>query len=149
MRWRLAVLSFMTLFFLMACQRGGLGGLSDAEEDVNHLQGVSLEFKEETYQAEGDHFELRVINESSDKISYGMDYQVEYLQDGSWMEVEPNDSVYFNMIAQVLDVGEEQIEEINFQFYEPFEEGEYRLVREIEEEILTAGFEIIEGLFSE
>lgn len=142
------LISFI-LFFLTGCSFDSLNPDIEIGEADSQLEGVRIEFTQETYQPSGNQFELRVLNNTSETISYVNEYIIEVLEHGSWREISPNDSVHFNMIAQVLEAGEETIEEINLEFYEPFKGGKYRLIKEIEEQSVGAEFEVEDILFNE
>lgn len=132
-------------FFLTACSQNTLGEETPhREEELNNLEDVSLEMTETSYQAEGDTFELRVSNDSDEEISYGAPYQLEYYDDGVWYEVEPDEEPAFIMIAYLLGSGEEEVEEINMDFYEPLDSGQYRVIKEIQGEYLVAEFAVEE-----
>ena len=140
------LLVFMGLmgFILLGCGSNDLGEESDYGEDVNQLDGVSIELNEDTYQPEGDYFELTVVNDSEEEITYGVEYSLEYLDEDVWFEVEPDEEIAFILIAHILDSGDEATEEINLEYYEPLEIGRYRLVRHVDGEPLTAEFEVVE-----
>lgn len=144
MRKILFLLSIISLIFLSSCQTNNLGEESPYGEAVNQLEGVSIELTEDIYQPEGDQFELRVVNESEEQISYGVAYALEYYDETVWYEVEPDEEISFIMIAYLLDAVEEATEEINLEYYEPLEVGRYRLIRQIAGEALAAEFEIVD-----
>lgn len=130
---------------LSSCGNNNLGEESPHGEDgVNNLENVSLEMTESAYQPEEDTFELRVINHSESEITYGVEYMIEYEEDGTWYEVEPDEEMAFILIAHILDPGEEAVEEINLSYYEPLEAGSYRLIRKIDGTPLAANFEVID-----
>lgn len=141
----IALLSIIlvSLIILMSCGTNSLGEESPYGENVNQLDGVSIELNKETYQPEGDTFELNVINNSEEQITYGVPYTLEYYDEGIWYEVEPDEEIAFILIAHILDAGDEATEELNLEFYEPLEIGRYRIVRLIGEDPLTAEFEIV------
>ncbi len=111
-------------------------------EEVNTLDNVSIEFEKNVYAPEGDTFILHTYNRSDDEISYGIAFTVETEEEGEWFIVEPEEEMSFILIAHILEPGEEAQEEVNMEYYEPFDAGTYRLVREIEGEVLTAEFEV-------
>lgn len=111
-------------------------------EEVNTLRGVRLTLDKEVYEPEGDRFLLSVHNDSSNEVTYGVAYTLEKLNNHQWYVVEPEEEIAFIMIAHILGSGEEAEEEINLEFYEPLEPGHYRIVREIEGEVLTTEFQV-------
>ena len=125
-----------------------LGGCSgnDLEpspyEEVNTMENVRIELEKDVYSAEGDTFVLNTINESENEISYGIAFSLETEQDGEWFVVEPDEEMAFIMIVHVLEPGEEAQDELNMEYYEPLEPAQYRVVREIEGEVLTAEFQV-------
>ena len=119
-----------------------LGEESEFEENVNELEDVSIKLNKDTYQSEDDNFEITVINNSEEEVSYGVDYLLEFKKDEIWYEVEPEEEPGFVLILMTLPPGSEDTDEINLDFYEPLEEGKYRVVRHIEEEPMTAEFEV-------
>lgn len=147
MRRRYIVLFiFAAVLFTAACSNGNdLGEESPHGEDgVNHLEGVSIEMTESTYQSEGDTFELRVINHSESEITYGVEFILEYHDGNTWYEVEPEEEMAFILIAHILDPDQEAVEEINLSYYEPLDAGRYRLIRNFEGSPLSAEFEVVE-----
>lgn len=130
---------FFTAFILSAC-----GATKEASpfEEVNTLDGVEIYLDQETYAQEGDTFILTVSNESEEEISYGIAFTVEIEEDGEWYIVEPEEEMAFILIAHMLQPGEEAEEELNMEYYEPFDEGHYRVVRQMEGEVLTAEFTV-------
>lgn len=111
-------------------------------EEVDTLDGVSISLDQEVYAPEGETFVLTVSNQSEEEISYGIAFTVERQEDDQWVIVEPEEEMSFIMIAHILGPGEEAEEELNMQYYEPFKSGEYRVVRQIEGEVLTAEFTV-------
>jgi len=136
---------FGSVLLLMSCGTNNLGEESPYGENTNQLGGVAIELTQATYQPEGDTFELRVINDSDEQITYGAPYTLEYNDEGTWYEVETDEEIAFIMIAHILDAGDEATEELNLEFYEPLDLGHYRIVRQINEEPLTAEFEVVEN----
>lgn len=129
----------LTIFFLSAC---GTRKEASPFEEVNTLDGVDISLNQDIYAPEGDTFILTVSNDSEEEISYGIAFTVEVEEDGEWYVVEPEEEMAFILIAHMLDPGEEAEEELNMEYYEPFEEGHYRVVRQMEGEVLTAEFSI-------
>lgn len=111
-------------------------------EKVNTLPRVRLNLDKEVYEKEDDTFILTVRNESESEITYGVPFTVEVLQNEEWYKVEPKEEVAFIMIAHILSPGEEAEEELGMSHYEPFKQGHYRIVREIEGEPLTVEFQV-------
>lgn len=111
-------------------------------EEVNTMENVRIELEKDSYQPEADTFLLNTINESEDEISYGIAYTLEKELEDDWYIVEPEEEIAFIMIAHSLGPGEEAQEELNLEYYEPLETGNYRVVREIEGEVLTAEFAV-------
>jgi len=111
-------------------------------EEVNTMENVRIQLEKDSYSAEGDTFILTTINESEDEISYGVAFTLEKEQESDWYLVEPDEEIAFIMIAHSLGPDEEAVEELNLEYYEPLEPGSYRVVREIEGEVLTAEFEV-------
>lgn len=132
------------IFLLTACGSTNLGEESSHGSDVNNLEGVTIELTKDTYKSEGDNFELVVINNSDKEVTYGVPYSLEYLSDGTWYVVEPEEEMAFIMIAFILAAGEEAAEELNLTYYEPLAAGQYRIIRQIDGEELTAEFEVVE-----
>lgn len=133
-----------TIFLLTACGSTNLGEESSHGSDVNNLEGVTIELTKDTYKSEGDNFELVVKNNSDKEVTYGVPYSLEYLSDGTWYVVEPEEEMAFIMIAFILAAGEEAAEELNLTYYEPLAAGQYRIIRQIDGEELTAEFEVVE-----
>lgn len=133
-------------FILAACgESNELGEESPfGEEHVNTLEGISMEMDQETYASEGDTFELIVNNQSDNEITYGVEFILEYKEDGTWMEVIPDDEREFIMLAHILDPDQEAQETIDLSYYEPLESGEYRIMREFEGEPVVAEFTVEE-----
>lgn len=141
----LITLSIIGFIILTSCTTNNLGEKSSHGEEVNQLEGVFIELTKDTYQSDGDQFELRVVNDSEEQITYGVEYALEYYDETAWFEVEPDEEVSFILIAHLLDAGEEATEAINLEYYEPLENGRYRLIRQIDGEPLAAEFEIVES----
>lgn len=131
-----------SVFLLNGCATTNLGEESSHGTDVNKLEGVSIELTKDTYQAEGDSFELVVKNNSDNEVTYGVAYSLEYMNDDAWYIVEPEEEMSFIMIAHILAPAEEAAEELNLTYYEPLAPGTYRIIRQIDGEILTAEFEV-------
>lgn len=125
-----------------------LGACSENEsepspyDEVNTMENVRIELEKNVYEPAGDTFILTTVNESEDEISYGVAYSLEKEQEGEWYVVEPDEEIAFIMIVHSLAPNEEAQEELNLEYYEPLDTGDYRVVREIEGEVLTAGFEV-------
>lgn len=132
------------IFLLTACGSTNLGEESSHGSDVNNLEGVTIELTKDTYKSEGDNFELVVKNNSDKEVTYGVPYSLEYMSDGAWYVVEPEEEMAFIMIAFILAAGEEAAEELNLTYYEPLAAGQYRIIRQIDGEELTAEFEVVE-----
>lgn len=111
-------------------------------EEVNTLDGVDLQLNQSSYEAEDNSFLLSVVNNSEEEITYGVAFTIEKLENEQWVMVEPEEEMAFILIAHILPPGEEAQEELFMEYYEPFEEGEYRVVRQIEGEVLTAEFTV-------
>ncbi len=133
-----------SLFILTSCGTNSLGDESAYGEQVNDLEGVTIELTEDRYQPEGDTFELRVTNHSDDQITYGVEYALEYYNEDKWCEVETDEEISFIMIAHILEPDEEATEEINLTYYEPLATGRYRVIRQINGEPMAAEFEVVE-----
>ncbi|MDZ7834672.1 MAG: immunoglobulin-like domain-containing protein [Alkalibacterium sp.] len=129
-----------SMLVLGACAENGLE--PSPYEEVNTMENVRIELEKDVYSPEGDTFILNTINESEDEISYGIAFSLETEQDGEWFVVEPDEEMAFILIAHVLAPGEEAEDELNMEYYEPLEPGQYRVVREIEGEVLTAEFQV-------
>lgn len=140
---KIAVLG-CAIILLSACgEQNELGEESPFEEGwINRLEDIHIEMTEEVYESEGDQFELVVTNDSDQEITYGVEFIVEYNEDGTWYEVIPEEEMEFIMLAHILDPGEEASETIDLSYFEPLESGEYRLIREFEGEPLSAEFHI-------
>lgn len=106
------------------------------------MENVSIELEKDQYSSEGDTFILNTINNSEDEISYGIAFTLEKEDDNEWFIVEPEEEMAFILIAHILGPGEEAQDELNMEYYEPLDPGEYRVVREIEGEVMTAEFEV-------
>ncbi|PRY83517.1 immunoglobulin-like domain-containing protein [Alkalibacterium olivapovliticus] len=126
-------------FILVAC---GENREPSPFEEVNTLEGVELQLNESVYDRENDTFLLTVINNSEQEVTYGVAFTVEKHEDDQWVMVEPEEEMAFILIAHILQPGEESEEELFMEYYEPFEEGEYRVVRQLEGEVLTAEFSV-------
>lgn len=111
-------------------------------EEVNTLENVRIELEKNEYDSEGDTFLLNTYNDSEDDISYGIAFTLEKEEEGEWFIVEPEEEMAFILIAHILAPGEEAQEELNMEYYEPFDSATYRVVREIEGEVLVAEFEV-------
>ncbi|MCC5896233.1 MAG: hypothetical protein JJU16_12295 [Alkalibacterium sp.] len=111
-------------------------------EEVNTLDGVELQLNQPVYESEGDTFLLTVVNNSEVEVTYGIAFTVEMLEDEQWVMVEPEEEMAFILIAHILPPGDEAEEELFMEYYEPFEQGTYRVVRQIEGEVLTAEFTV-------
>ncbi len=133
-----------SLFILTSCGMDPLGDESAYGEQVNGLEGVTIELTEDKYQPEGDTFELRVVNHSDEQITYGVEYALEYYNEDKWYEVETDEEISFIMIAHILESDEEATEEINLTYYEPLTPGRYRVIRQINDEPMAAEFEVAE-----
>lgn len=131
---------------MSACQNSNeLGQESPyGEEGVNNLEGIYMEMTQDTYRPEGDDFAISVSNESDEDITYGAEYMLEYFDEDTWYEVIPEEELSFILIAHILEPGQQSEEEIDLTYYEPLEEGRYRLMREFEGEPLGAEFEVTE-----
>ncbi|MFO8069725.1 MAG: immunoglobulin-like domain-containing protein [Alkalibacterium sp.] len=111
-------------------------------EEVNTLENVEIALEKDEYRPKDDTFILNTINESEDDISYGIAFTLEKEKDNTWFMVEPDEEIAFILIAHILGPGEEAQEELNMEYYEPLDTAKYRIVREIEGEVLTAEFEV-------
>lgn len=135
-------------FILLTSSLLFIGGCSsDAAEpspyeEVNTLENVKIELEKNEYDPEDDTFRLNTVNESEDDISYGIAFTLEKEEDNTWFMVEPDEEMAFILIAHILGPGEEAQEELNMEYYEPLDTAKYRVVREIEGEVLTAEFEV-------
>lgn len=133
------VTALLTSLVLSAC---GTTKEASPFEEVDTLEGVSIQLEQGVYAPEGDTFILTVSNDSEEEISYGIAFTIEVEEEGEWYIVEPEEEMAFILIAHMLNPGEEAEEELNMDYYEPFEEGRYRVVRQMEGEVLTAEFSI-------
>lgn len=133
----------LTLILLSGCG-SKIGVESPYGSNVNQLEGVSIELNKESYMTEGDVFELTTTNQSEEEVTYGVAYTIEYLNDDTWHIVEPNEEISFILIAQILGPGEEALETISMEYYEPLKSGQYRLIREINNKVLAAEFSVLE-----
>lgn len=133
------VTALLTSLILSAC---GTTKEASPFEEVDTLEGVSIQLEQDVYAPEGDTFILTVSNDSEEEISYGIAFTVEVEEEGEWYIVEPEEEMAFILIAHMLNPDEEAEEELNMDYYEPFEEGRYRVVRQMEGEVLTAEFSI-------
>lgn len=128
------------LFLLGACTE------KEAEpspyEEVNTMENVRIELEKDVYDPEDEPFILNTINDSEDEISYGAAFSLEKEKAGEWYVVEPNEEMAFIMIVYSLDPGKKAQEELSMEYYEPLKTGNYRIVREIEGEVLAAEFEV-------
>ncbi len=130
------------LFLLSSCRTDHQREESLHGSNVNQLEGVSIALSKDTYQQAGDTFELTIRNHSEVEMTYGAPYTLEIYDEDTWYIVEPNEEISFIMIAYTLNAGDEATEEVNLAFYEPLKTGHYRLVRLVNEEPLTAEFEV-------
>jgi len=130
--------------FIIGMVLSGCGDIREPSpfEEVDTLDGVSISLNQEVYDSEGETFILTVSNQSEEEISYGIAFTVEKQEGDQWITVEPEEEMSFIMIAHILGPGEEAEDELNMHYYEPFEPGEYRVVRQIEGEVLTAEFTV-------
>lgn len=134
---------FLSLFIVTSCRRNNLGEKSKYADNVNNLEGVSLELNQKQYKSEGDTFELTTLNDSEKEISYGVPFILEYFEEGAWYEVKPDQEMAFVLILYTLPPGDQASDKLNLEYYEPLKPGHYRIVREIEDQALTAEFEVI------
>lgn len=135
---------FIILFilFLSGCE-SKIGEESPHGNNVNQLEGVSIEFAEELYKPEENRFELITVNQSEEEITFGVAYSLEYLNEDTWHIVNPNEEMSFILIAHILEPNSQSSEEIDMTFYEPLDIGHYRLIRQINDEILAAEFSVV------
>ena len=133
----------LTFFIIASCGGNNLGKKSEYGDNVNNLEGVSLQLNQEQYKSEGDTFNLTVVNDSEKEISYGVPFIVEYLKEETWYEVEPDQEMAFVLILYTLPPNDQASDELNLKHYEPLEPGHYRIVRQIGDKALTAEFEVI------
>lgn len=139
----LVVLLF-SIFVVSGCQSNQLGEESPYGNNVNNIDGVSIELNADTYLPEENQIELTVMNHSDEEITYGVPYILEFLKEDTWYIVEPEEELAFIMIAYILAPGEEETEGINLEPYEPLDGGEYRIIRLINDGPLAAEFEVVE-----
>lgn len=137
------VLLTIALFIISGCQSNKLGEESPYGTNVNHLNELSIELDSDIYSPEDNQVELTVMNHSDEEITYGVSYTLEFLKDDIWYIVEPDEEMAFILIAHILAPGEEASEEINLEYYEPLDEGKYRIIRLVYGGPLAAEFEVV------
>lgn len=137
------VLLLIALFVVSGCQSNELGEKSPYAKNISHLNGLSIELDADIYAPEENQVELTVINHSDEEITYGVSYTLEYLKDDTWYIVEPEEEMSFILIAHILAPGEEASEGINLEYYEPLDEGKYRIIRLMYGGPLAAEFEVV------
>lgn len=133
------------LFIIIGCTSKQTREESPYGDEVNIIDDIKLELNKDSYKSADDEFELTIVNETDAEISYGAPYTIEVKNNDTWYIVEPNEEISFIMIAYILQPGEVSTESINMEYYEPFEKGEYRLVRQIDGETFTVEFEVTEN----
>lgn len=137
--------SFFSLcFILLGGCNNNIGEESTHGSQVNQLDGVSIELTKDTYSPKEDSFELITKNQSEEEVTYGVGYSIEYLKDNAWYTVRPSEEMSFILIAHILEPGGEVFETISMEYYEPLQTGDYRLLRQINDEILAAEFSVVD-----
>lgn len=142
MRRLLTLLCFSLIFILVGCTGINLGVESPYTNDVNQLEGVSLELEQTEYKTSGNTLDLRIHNASNEEYYYGAGYLLEYLEDDVWHTIETEDEMMVIAIAYILAANDTNADKIDLSFYEPLRQGTYRLIKMIGAEPLTVEFTV-------
>ena len=134
---------FSTIYFA-GCQNNQLGEKAPYGDNYDTLEGVTIRTAAQSYPVGTTSIEIFIENESSEEVTYGAPFTIETFHEDAWYQVEPTQELSFIMIAYILKPDEDATEEISLEFYEAFEPGRYRIVKEINNAAVTAEFEIVE-----
>lgn len=118
---------------------------------VNQNPDIILRTDRKSYAAGTTSAQLIIENRSADRgLTYGVDYQIEVLKNGTWYQVPFRDDVQFILIAAIHDPGKTYRTELSFSddlLKFPLIRGKYRIVKEIndgtENGIYATEFQII------
>lgn len=115
---------------LGACGNDPEGDPTEYEE-VNTVDGIAMEVKEETVSPEG--LTVVVENESIEEAIYGDDFVLERMIEGNWYQMTTlleEENYGFNAIGYSLIPGESGEWEVNWEWlYGSLERGEYRIIK--------------------
>lgn len=133
---------FVFSTFLSACQAPAEPS-PYGESELNNLPGVMMTTKEERYPVRPEGVDVIITNTSEDEYFYGVEFSVERLEGEEWMVVPFEDDVAWIAIALILEPGGRNEEFLSFDLLEQeLEEGQYRVIKTIEEHALAAEFTI-------
>ena len=131
-----------SIFVLAGCTKIGTGQKSPYGNDVNQLEGVSIDLDETEFKTSGNTLDLKIHNTSDEEYYYGAEYSLEYLEDDVWHTIETEDDMAVIAIAYVLVPNDTNTDKIDLSFYEPLRPGTYRIIKMIGDEPLTAEFTV-------
>lgn len=142
MKQLLKVFLIGSIFVLAGCAKTAIGQESPYGNDVNQLEGVSMDLDETEFKTSGNTLDLKIHNTSDEEYYYGAGYLLEYLDDDVWHTIETEDEMMVIAIAYILEVNDTNTDKIDLSFYEPLRQGTYRLIKMIGDEPLTAEFTV-------
>lgn len=142
MKRLLKVFLIGSIFVLAGCAKTVIGQESPYGNDVNQLEGVSMDLDETEFKTSGNTLDLKIHNTSDEEYYYGAGYSLEYLEDDVWHTIETEDDMMVIAIAYILLANDTNTDKIDLSFYEPLRQGTYRLIKMIGDEPLTAEFTV-------
>lgn len=118
-----------------------IGFIGWSNSKYNKLTNNNIQFvlREDTLSNSGATFIIK--NNTHHDIKFGEPYFLEEERSGKWYEVETIDDLYFNLPLYILKPGESKLIDLNWEHsYGKLDSGKYRVVKEIDNNNITAEF---------
>lgn len=117
---------------------------SEVDEDqVNPTEEVYMTTEETVYPEGTTEIAVTIVNQSNEQVDYGMPFSIEQSIEGQWYVIPFEDDAAFIMIAILLGPGDENTESIDLTLLgDNLEPGEYRVLKEVSGQTLSAEFRI-------
>lgn len=136
----LFVLLFMVVMCISACSSKGKSTLTDQKllvstygelQNTIETQNMKIEMKTEKHiYKKSNTIKLRIENKGDKNINFGLHYQLEVYDTGSWYEVPFTDGGDFAMVGVVLKPNSIHYDLIEFEnFMYDLTPGKYRIVK--------------------
>src|SRR5699024_6516024 len=93
------------LVLLTGCGKLKLTPSLHEESELNQNKDIKFETEKRIYPTGVKEIQLNVTNNTKKDIAYGVDYSLEKKESNEWMEVQPNEEMYFIAIALNIEPG--------------------------------------------
>jgi hypothetical protein len=135
---------FVVLILLTGCAaQPALVPSKYDEAGLNQLAGVVMTTTQTSYVSGTHNIQLKIRNDTDKEYSYGVAFAVEQKVDGKWYAVPFKGEPVFNQLAVILAPHSENLESVDLGILaSELKPGLYRIVKEMEGEVVTADFTI-------